>query len=261
MIYFLFLFVSMIIIQILVIVRYKKIIASTKLVIASVTHDLKNPIIAQINMLNLLLNGKFGDLNAKQYEMLKLTFNASNYMFTLVNNILLGYESESTNFHLYKSKFDIIRLIKDICDDNISLCTQKNQTVKLNYSMPECFIYADKLQIKRVISNLLSNAINYGNSNSSITINLLNKDDIVDFSVSNKSSYISPKELKKIFDKFAKTSSNRLNKASSGLGLYIVKKIVSMHKGEIYAQSEKDGVCTFGFRIKLQPENQNIQKV
>lgn len=260
MIYVLIVSIFTIILQLFVILKYRKIVANNKLVVASVTHDLKNPIKAQINMLNLLLKGDFGVLNTKQYEMLSLTSNASNYMFELVNTILSGYECESANFHLNKSEFDIVELVKNVCNDNMPLSRQKGQSVILNYSLQKCFIYADKLQIERVISNLLSNAIAYGTEGSTITINLIKNENLVDFSISNHSFYISRRELKEIFGKFTKTKMGESAKTSSGFGLYVAKKIIDMHNGKIYAKSTKEGICTFGFCLKLNKigEIQNV---
>ena len=230
--------------------KYKKWNENNKSFIATVTHDLKNPTIAQINMLNLLLKGRFGALTPEQYEMIKLTQTSSKYMSNLVGTLLTGYECDSKVLKLNKTEFDMLELIIDVCNENRLLAKEKEQTLVFNPKISQCKIYGDKLQIKRVVTNLISNAITYGLYHSAIEIILENQRNTINFSVKNKSKPVPQKKLKNIFKKFSKTSNSKLNKESSGLGLYIAKKIIDMHRGKIYANCTADGIYTFGFNLK-----------
>ena len=225
--------------------RYKKLNEKNTSFLAAITHDLKSPAYAQINMLNLLLKGNFGELNPKQYEMIKLTCTSSKYMSQLVGNILTNYEYDAKVLKLKKTIFDLVLLITKICNQNKYLANEKGQNIIFNTTLKQCALYADELQIERAISNLLSNAIKYGFKNTPIEITLSKNYDKIHFGITNQSNQIPPQNLKNIFNKF--TKSRKANIDSTGLGLYITKKIIEMHHGQIYAHSNTNGQCLFEF--------------
>ena len=253
------LFVLMLGYQMYLIRKYKNLNKDEMSYVATLTHDLKSPARAQINMLNLLLKGQFGQLNPKQYEILKMTCSSAKYMSNLVGSVLSGYKYGLNSVTLNKSDIELGSLVNSVIEQNELLISEKGLNVLFNHSETECFVKGDKLQIERVIENLLSNALFYSFENTDIYINITCDNGFVDFSISNESYYIEPKELKNIFNKFSKTINSRLNNASTGLGLFAAKRIITMHGGQIYAQSSPDGICTFGFRLAL--ENKKVPTV
>lgn len=234
--------------QLYLIKKYKNLNKDEMFYVATLTHDLKSPARAQINMLNLLMKGKFGELNPKQYEMLKLTCSSAKYMSNLVGSVLSGYRYGLNSVSPAKSDIDLVSLVNSVIEQNSLFISEKELNIIFNNG-GECIIKGDRLQMERVIENLLSNALTYCFENTDIFINLSCNNGFADFSISNKSYYIEPKELKNIFNKFSKTSNSRLNSASTGLGLFTAKRIITLHGGQIYASSTPDGICTFGFRL------------
>lgn len=230
--------------------KYKRLNKDEMSYVATLTHDLKSPTRAQINMLNLLLQGQFGQLNPKQYEMLKLTCSSAKYMSNLVGNVLSGYQYGLNTFNPTKSDIDLVMLINSVIEQNRLLISEKGFNIVFNHNH-DCTVKGDKIQIERVLENLLSNALTYGFENTEIFINLTCNKGFADFSVTNRSYYIRPKELKNIFNKFSVTANSRLNRASTGLGLFTAKRIITRHGGDIYARSTPEGICTFGFRLAL----------
>lgn len=229
----------------------KEIEESKSTFMATLTHDMKTPITAQNNMLNLLYEGAFGPLTSEQKEMIRLTSCSNKYMADIVETILETYKYESGSFELKPEVFDITELINSLCKGAIGLADEKHLKLKFLQSSQECFIFADRFQIKRVIINFLSNAITYGFKNTVIEINLKSFDEFIDLSVKNYSKQIPENDLSTIFSKFKKTKLSNFNKASTGLGLYLSKEIIDMHGGEIYANSFEDGICIFGFKIPV----------
>lgn len=228
--------------------------------LATLIHDLKTPTNAQLNTIKLLKNGAFGKLTSEQHEMLSLTQESCNYMSDLIATIMDTYKFDAGKINLHKTKFEIYELLEDICKNLKGLSHQ----IVLNPSIP-CFIYADKLQIKRVITNFLSNAITYSFPNSKIEINTNFTQKDIEISVKNISKPIPKEELKTIFNKFQRTKYSHFNKASTGLGLYLAKQIIELHNGEIYAKSDDNGICIFGFKlpteISLKTNDEAITKV
>ncbi len=226
--------------------------------IATLAHDLKNPTFAQINTLNLLANEEFGPLTAQQREMITLTKNSCNYLAALINTILDTYRFENGKIKLKLEKIDIIELITNICNELEILAEGKKQNIIFKYKAQNCYATVDKLQLKRVIANILSNAIQYGFSGTNIHVELKHCNNTLEFAIKNKSKKITNKELSTIFDRFNSTSMSHFNSASTGLGLYLTKQIIEMHKGEVFANSADDGICTFGFRLNTTPVTEAI---
>ena len=216
--------------------------------LATLVHDLKTPTNAQINTLKLLKSGTFGQLTTEQYHMIELTHDSCRYMSDLISTIMETYNCDYGNIQLQKSEFDISELIIELCESVKTLAMYNHQQIKFTMNQ-SCTIYADKLQIKRVLQNLLSNAITYGFKNTTIEIILKTNKNSIEISVKNISKQIPQNELATIFDKFKKTNFSNFNKAGTGLGLYLSKQIVNLHNGKIYAESLDDGTCIFGFRI------------
>ncbi len=243
------LLIIMMVYQMYLIRKYKTQNKNEMSYIATLTHDLKSPASAQLNMLNMILKGQFGELNPKQYEMLKLTRSSAKYMSNLVGTVLSDYKYKLTCTPVKKTSFDIVKVINSILKENELLIEEKELNILFDYPIEGCIINADKLQIERALMNLITNAISYSLENSSILIKLYCEKDQIKFSISNKSRYIIPRELKNIFNKFSKTVNSSANKTSTGLGLYSAKQIITMHKGVMFAKSTPDGICTFGFWI------------
>lgn len=227
----------------------------------TLVHDLKTPTFAQFNTLNMLKNGVFGNLNTEQKQMVSLTQESCKYMSNLIGTIMESYSYDYGEIPLIKTEFDIQELIINLCNETKPLCDGNHQKYIFNNPAEVKNIYADKFQIKRVILNLLSNAITYGDKYTEIEITLDTVGNYIKFSVKNKGKYISDNELATIFDKFKKTKFSQYNHIGTGLGLYVVKKIVEQHGGRVFAISEKNGRCTFGFEIPnvIKSDNKRCQ--
>lgn len=219
--------------------------------VASVVHDLKTPTNAQINSLNLLKNEAFGKLNSQQREIISLTQESCKYMSNLIGTIMDTYQNDFGDVPLDITSFDIIKLIDDVCTKTKILSDNKRQTIAFEHNIGSIIVNADKLQIERVILNLVSNAITYGYNCTKIEIKAFHSDTRFEFCVINKSKQISPQELSTIFEKFKKSKYACYNRAGNGLGLYLSKQIINRHNGKVYAKSTKDGICTFGFSIPI----------
>lgn len=218
--------------------------------IATLSHDLKTPTIAQIRALELLLSGQLGILNDEQKEMVKLTLDSCNYMYDMVYTLLSTCKFESGEVVLKYSSFDIVELIRESIHE-ISNLSKENSTDIIFSPGMDCFtVSADKIELKRVVINLISNAISYAFSNTEINVSVRIVDNFVELRVKNSSSYIEPDKMQRIFRKYV-THSEKYNKVGVGLGLYLSKKIVEAHEGKIIAESSKSQTNTFGFLIPV----------
>lgn len=240
-------------------INYDKFIETEKkknTFVATITHDLKTPTNAQIKALDLLLNNKFGNLMQKQREIITEIKNSCNYMNSLIFSILDTYNSEEAEMKF--EKFNFTKLVKE-CSEEISyLAFEKNQ--KLSYILPnsEVIIKGDRTQLKRVIINLLANAIYYGRINTVIEVKIRNnKGKNTEFSVKNHSVYIPKEKINSLFEKYKRGEIG----TGSGLGLYLSKQIILRHKGKINAESSVNNDCIFSFSIPQNIDEDNISVI
>lgn len=216
--------------------------------VSTLIHDLKTPIIAQIKALDLILDRKLGTINEKQDYFLLQIKDSCNYMSNLIFNILDTYLYDDGQANIYQENFSLIDLVELTVLNLSNLYKEKGQTIKIN-TINDTTIYADRFQIQRVITNLLSNAINYGFKNSLIEINISEQDNFLCLTITNHSPYIPEEKLLYIFDKYNSVTNSKNLTCSSGLGLYLSKQIIDAHNGKIYASSNIDETCTFGFTV------------
>ena len=227
----------------------KKLQARKETFVATLTHDLKTPTTAQMNAMKLLLNGSLGPLNPQQSEMVELSLNSNIYMSNMISTILATYKSESGEVLLKPEQFDITELISATCKEICNLARTKDQNIIVKSSIDNPLITADKLQLKRAVVNLISNAITYGFDKTDIEVLLREEDNRIFLDVLNHCRYIPPERMKEIFLKYKSSENAKFNKASTGLGLYLSKQIINAHSGEIHANSYENQTCIFGFSI------------
>lgn len=214
---------------------------------ATLTHDLKTPVIAQIRSLELLLGGAFGELNKEQKEMLSGTLESCKYMHTMISDILSAYKYENGDVRLINMDFDFYALVKECCVELTSAAQSKGQTITLKSSSRAPFIYGDRAQLKRAVMNLISNSISHGYENSEITAVIEETKEGTAFVSINECPDIPGEILDKVFEKYA-TGAAKFNKVGTGPGLYLSQRIISAHLGSMTAKSENNHT-TFGFIV------------
>lgn len=224
----------------------KNIEAQKETFIATLTHDLKTPTTAQIRALNLLLEGCFGKINSDQREILEQTLNSCKYMFNMISTILSTYKIDSGLIKMNFETYSLKELTQECCDELFHLCKEKGHTIIFSSTLVKEEVFADKLEIKRVLINLLSNAISYAIPNSIIEVSLKEIENNVIFEVQNTSAFIPPHRMEMLFDKYA---ASKFRQVGTGLGLYLSKQIITEHHGEMIAKSDELKGNTFGFSI------------
>ena len=218
--------------------------------VASVGHDLKNPTIAQIRAVELLLNGKFGKLNEGQREILEMVLDSCRYMNSMLSSLLSTYRDTQGVIDLNYQEHSMPELVTQCIEEMIYLAKDKSVNIKVQNNVNNSFFYGDKIQIKRVIMNLLSNGIKYAFKDSTITIRLDLKKEFIQFQLENKSPYISPEKQEEIFAPYV-SFAERYKELGIGLGLYTSQKIIEAHAGKIRVESFKDDTNIFTFRIPI----------
>lgn len=228
--------------------------------IATLTHDLKTPTLAQIRALDLLLNSAFGELNNEQKGIVSQIKQSCKYMNSLIFTILDTYLYDNGQTKICSNTFNITELIDETLHELSNLIQERKQNVTVKYDIKSNKIVADRFQLKRVLVNLITNAINYGFKESTIEIILDETETETTLKVQNKGQYIPQEKLTEMYEKFKKTENAKFRKTSTGLGLYLSKQIIDAHNGKVFAQSSEDDICVFGFTLPkiISEPQQNI---
>ncbi len=216
--------------------------------IATLTHDLRTPSLASIQTLEYFINGKLGELNDKQLMLLKTMKKSNEDMLGLVNTLLEVYKYESGRLNLVKTPFDFKELLDECIEQVTPIAQAKHQNIEKNYVNLESQIVADRNEIRRVIINLLGNAIKYTQDAGLIEVNAQIDGNDVRFSVKDNGEGIYKKDIPKLFKRFSQGTQEKRS-ISTGLGLYLSKQIIDAHGGKIWLESDKGKGSEFFFLL------------
>ena len=222
--------------------------------VASLGHDLKNPTLAQIQAIELLLKGNFGSIPEAQKEILEMVLDSCKYMKALLSSLLATYRNERGVVKLNYEEVLLPELTEECVSEMIYLAKDKGVNINIEENATNPIIYGDKVQIKRVIMNLISNGIKYAFKDSSIRIKIYNESNYTCFQFENNSPYIPPDKRDAIFAQYV-SFADAHKELGIGLGLYASKKIVDAHGGNIFVKSFDDNRNIFGFKIPNTKDN------
>jgi signal transduction histidine kinase len=222
-------------------------------VLAITTHDLKNPIGVILGFSDLI--GDLEDIGiCKEYA--RYIFKSASQMEDLVNNFLISTINDSIEYKLEFSNFNISELIQAVIKDFELQSVKKRQKINFSSFDKSVQIKSDRLKIKEVIENLISNAIKYSQENEEIKVSLERDENFIKISVEDNGPGFTDTDLKKIFGKFQKLSAKPTgNESSSGLGLYITKTIMEKLNGTINLESTSGKGSVFVVMIPFQSES------
>lgn len=217
--------------------------------VATLTHDLKVPILAEKNMLNFLLDKRFGELNEKQTEALLHLKNSNKELVELVEIILETYKLNETKIELNLEETNINSLIEETIEEMKPIADTDSIQIKY-WTEFDRKIKLDKFYMKRVLKNLILNAISFSNPSSTVDVALCNDDKNIYIKITNYGKGIKKEELKHVFDKYY-TTAKKFRKVGTGLGLYLSNKIIQAHKGRIFIESKDHEYTTFIIELAI----------
>ncbi len=216
--------------------------------VATLTHDLKVPIVAASNMIDLFLANKFGDISEKQKFALDNMKASNKSLLDLVQILLETYKLKDQGIQLVKEKVEINPFIEEIISEMKPLASEAKLKLKFTPIQNPTTIEADPMQLRRVLKNLISNAIDHSNTKKSIDIEIGKIQNFTTISVIDYGQGIPEKEIKMIFNKYY-SAAKKLRKVGTGLGLYLSQQIAVAHGGEIIATSEENVRTEFCIKI------------
>ena len=215
--------------------------------VATLTHDLKVPIIAETNMLELFLNQSFGKVSEKQEIALKNMQASNRELLDLVQVVLETYKFRSQTIRLYRENIMLKGFLEEIITEMRPIADKSNNNLLLN-SPRDIRTFADRMQLKRVLKNLIQNAISYGEPKSPIEITIGEVPKYVVIKVKDYGKGISKDDINKIFNKYY-SAAKKFRKIGTGLGLYLSFQIAKAHGGDLTVDSVENEFTEFTVKL------------
>ena len=207
--------------------------------ISNISHDLKTPITAVKGYVEGIMDG-VADTPEKMDRYVRTIYNKTNEMDHLINELTFYSKIDTNRIPYTFSKLNVEDYFEDCSEEvGLELETRGIELVYANYVEKDVMVIADGEQIRRVIHNIISNAIKYMDKPKGIIqIRIKDVGDFIQIEIEDNGKGIGPKNLPYIFDRFYRTDVSRnSSKGGSGIGLSIVKKILEDHGGKVWATS------------------------
>jgi signal transduction histidine kinase len=207
----------------------------------AITHELKTPI--AVTKLNLETLQRHKLPPEQQQRLIINTLQEANRLNDLCNNMLLVGQIEAGGYRITVEEIDLTSLIHDCVMDFITRFPQRS--IEINIQQNIDFI-GDRLLLQIAVNNLLDNAIKYSPRESKVSVELRKENNAITLLVKDEGKGIEDEEKEKVFDKFYRTGNIYTKGAKgTGLGLFLTRKIIQQHNGNIGVTNNHPHGCNF----------------
>ena len=219
--------------------------------VGNVAHELKTPLFSVQGYISNLLDGAMDDKELlKKY--LKRAEKSVDRLTFIIKDLDLITQLESSTLKLKVASFDILKLTEEIIEDLEISASKRNIKIIFNKNYDkQILVEADKNRIEQVITNLVTNSINYGSEKGTTEISFESNVEKIIVKVNDNGEGISEENMPRLFQRFFRVDVSRSrSQGGSGLGLAIVKHIIDAHNENIYVQSTVGVGSEFSFSLK-----------
>jgi PAS domain S-box-containing protein len=213
--------------------------------VATLAHDLQTPVIASDRALLIVLDKASSSLAPELLNLVSMLKKNNENLLHMIESLLEVYHYEEGARALYFDDVDLKLLVTTCIDELTPLAQQQGLQLKSQLPRQSVVAKADRTAIRRVLTNLLDNAIKFTPAGGSVEASVGTEGNEVVLTVSDTGVGVPPEDLKRLFDRYWFGRSHKAYKASSGLGLYLCRQIVDAHKGRIECESEIGKMTSF----------------
>jgi signal transduction histidine kinase len=227
--------------------------------LANMSHELRTPLNAIIGFSEVLADQTFGTLNERQVKYANHIQNSGRHLLQLINDILDLSKVEAGRLELIRTPFDVATALQNIQTIVKTLANKKS--IDLSFQVPSDFppFYGDEVKFKQIMYNLLSNALKFTPQHGRVTVTVdlglgnesgFEAGESLEISVSDTGIGIRPEDQERIFKEFEQVdSSYGRQQQGTGLGLALTRRLVELHGGRIWVES--DGIEGQGSRFSF----------
>jgi len=220
--------------------------------ISTVSHELRTPMTSIKGYADLLMLGMAGPLSDQQKHFIGIIRNNAERMVALVSDLLDISRIESGRVQLDLRAIHIREVVMQVVGTLQGKAQSKNIALQVDVSENLPLVWGDSNRVAQILTNLISNAIQYTPPGGRVTISAHPSGDMMEVSVADTGIGISKEDQRKIFDRFFRADDPLVQETpGTGLGLPITASLVQMHGGQIWVESELGEGSTFTFTLPL----------
>jgi GAF domain-containing protein/CheY-like chemotaxis protein len=220
--------------------------------LANMSHELRTPLNSVIGFSEVLVDGLLGELPPEQKECAQNILFSGEHLLALINDILDLSKIEAGRLDLEVAPFDIAEWMSEVQATVKPLFSKKSQTLEVDIADNLPPLIGDRFRIKQVLLNLLSNANKFTPDGKRVKLTCQMADDrTILFSASDEGIGIKPEDQEIIFEEFRQAGDLAKKIKGTGLGLAISKRLVELHGGRIWVESEPGHGATFSFLLPI----------
>lgn len=219
--------------------------------ISMASHQLRTPLTAIKGYLSMLLEGDAGDIKVSQYDFINEAYSGANRMVGLINDLLNVSRMETGRFFLEPKELDIERVVEEEVKQLSNAAITKGLYLKIERKGRVPHIWADETKIRQVVMNFMDNAIYYTNTGGVTVVLSHDKENFI-YEVKDTGIGVPVAQKEHMFEKFFRADNARtVRPDGTGLGIYLAKRVIVDHGGEIIFDSVEGKGSVFGFRFPL----------
>ena len=217
--------------------------------LASMSHELRTPLNAVLGFSEVLLEQMFGSINERQAEYLRDIHGSGRHLLELLNEILDLSKVEAGRMELEYSTFEVVGVL----DDAIALMRERAIAhaidLRLEVGPGVRTVYADRLRLKQVLVNLVSNAVKFTGDGGTVTVRAETDGALLTVTVTDTGVGVPAADHERIFESFQQGGRGAASEEGTGLGLTLCRRIVELLGGRMWLDSEVGVGSTFGFSV------------
>jgi|GEM_PF-3982925 len=239
--------------------KLKELDSAKSMFVSVAAHQMRTPLAAVKWAIKLVMDGDVGPVNVEQIEYLNKGYESTTRMINLINDLLNVDKIESDKFTYEFKPESLTEMLQGIVDDLTPISSEKGVHLVFEHEKgKQPNISADKVKLTNALQNLIDNAIKYTIGGGDVTVKLVLEKEIYKLSISDTGIGIPISEQSKVFGKFFRAKNAvRQQTDGSGLGLFIVKKIIEKHGGTAVFESKEKKGTTFFIEIPILKNNTN----
>jgi len=221
--------------------------------LANMSHELRTPLNAIIGFSEVLHEQMFGKLNERQVAYVDDVLEAGKHLLSLINDVLDLAKIEAGRMELDLSDVAVSEVLRAAVSIHSERATRDGIDLSLSTEPDEITITADERRIRQVVFNLLSNAVKFTPPEGRVEISAHAENGQVEVAIADTGPGIAADELEAIFEEFEQTATGK-QAGGTGLGLPLSRKLVELHGGRLWAESEPGRGSTFRFTLPVEQE-------
>ena len=227
--------------------------------LASMSHELRTPLNAIIGFSEVLLERMFGELNERQDDYLRDIWSSGKHLLELLNDILDLSKIKAGQMVLTRSKF-AVRESLDYCLSMVrERALQQRVLLSLDVDPEVGLLDADRLRFRQVVLNLLSNAVKFTPEGGRVDVRASIRGQDLVVLVADTGVGVQAEDRERIFDAFQQGTQSSGQVEGTGLGLTLSKRILELHGGRIWVESQAGKGSTFGIALPAGPEEPAVE--